>query len=74
MSIYFFEDMFEKLKQFDAYSKTSDEYRVKTFSGATSEFCLSLSVPVCVCDYYASLISLNSYTNIFNHHFTFISV
>ena len=29
--------MLEKLKQFDAYSKTSDEYKVKTFSGATSE-------------------------------------
>ena len=29
--------LFTRLKQFDAYSKTLEDFKVKTFSGATSE-------------------------------------
>ena len=40
-------DIFGKLKQFDAYPKTLEDFRVKTFGGAASEYhsllCIALN-------------------------------
>lgn len=36
--------IFGRLKQFDAYPKTLEDFRVKTFSGATSKRCQFLSL------------------------------
>lgn len=37
-------DVFGKLKQFDAYPKTLEDFRVKTYGGAASMFFEYLSI------------------------------
>lgn len=54
----------DKLRQFDAYPKTADDFKIKTFSGATSKY---------LCEFVIYLVIVYSYSSKFVFTVTIIS-